>query len=118
MEEALVNLTIANGAAESNAVNLEEYIPACGLVRIPEAWTAANVAFKMSPNLGGTYDWVRDTTGALVKISGVLTAEAGWYKLPTEVMGVRYMKLVSVNTGTGAAENQGAARALQLFVKG
>lgn len=111
--------SIASGESESSILSMEDYIPTAGMVRVPSVWTAADIAFKVCDTKDGTYDFLRDnTTGDLVRIKGIKTSSASWYRIPEDVMGAYWVKLVSVNTASEAAVNQAAARSLKLLIKG
>lgn len=108
--------TIANGAALTGAFDLQSTKARGFAVVVPGTWTAADIAFQVSED-DSTYYKVYDKTGARVKITGIATSEAAVYVAPAEAWAVgvwRYLKLESINTGTGAAENQGAERALTI----
>jgi hypothetical protein len=111
-----ISLTIASGAAESEAFSLADLVGDAGLVRTPAAWTAAGIGFKVSDSFAGTFAPLRGQAGSLVEISNVQAAEAGWYKLPDELRGALYVKLWSENAGVDA--NQAADRALAVVAKG
>ena len=115
MFQNVINTRIANGAAESRAIDLRETFPSLGLVHIP-AWTAANLAFKVASSLDGTYAPLRNASGALVEISGIQTAAPGWYRLPEELNGASFVKMWSETAGSDV--NQGAERAIQIVGKG
>jgi hypothetical protein len=108
-----INLTIANGAATSDAALLENFFGGVGMVYIP-AWTSASLGFQVSSD-GVTYTQLRDETGALVQITGIQTATASWYKLPEALHGAKYFKLWSQTSGSDT--NQGAERACKLMLK-
>lgn len=120
-------LTIANGAAISDAMYLGESVGDAGMIYIP-AWTAANLGFQVgvptpgtgrtSPGEGtepGTYVPLRDEAGSIVQISGIQTAAAGWYKLPDALRGAGWVKAWSQNAGSDVA--QGASRAMVVVAK-
>ena len=88
-------------------------------VQTPAAWTAADIAFEVS-NDNVTYYPLVSSAGARVKISGVTTNAAKVYNGGAgveAVMGWPYFRLVSVNTGTSADENQAAARTLVVILR-
>lgn len=116
MDTTRVNLTIASGTAESEAFTLVDALGNVGMVKTPAAWTAATIGFKVSDSFGGTYAPLRDPTGNLVAVSGVITNAAGWYRLPYELAGAFYVKLWSMNAGSDV--NQEADRALVIVAKG
>lgn len=109
------SVTIASGAALSEAMDLGRWVGDAGLVGVPSAWTAANLGFKVSDAIDGTYSPLRDDTGAIVEVSGIQTGAAAWYKLPEGLRGARFVKLWSQNSGSDA--NQAAARSLVMVVK-
>lgn len=116
------DVTIANNAATSG------YFDTRGAKRIrvyvPAAWTGADLtamakdALTTKPGLiTPVAAPVRLMTGtALAKISGIKTAEAGWYTAPDDWLGHSYLALRSTNTASEADVNQGAARSLVVNV--
>ena len=116
MLQAKVSVTILSGAAVSEAINLEDLGGDAGLVGVPGAWTSASLGFQVSDAFGGTYSPLRDQTGAVVEISNIQTAAAGWYKLPDALRGAMYVKLWSESSGSDAV--QGADRAMVVLAKG
>lgn len=117
---------IANGASVGGEVDLREF--AGGLVRIPSAWTAADLTFQAhhfpssqkpedDTDAAPTFAKVRDKAGLLAEIAGIATGEAAWYEIPAPVMQAGVVKPVSTNTGSEAAVNQGAERVLIFFLK-
>lgn len=114
---AVRTITIALGAAISDAFDMSGY--AIAYVEVPVAWTAANIGIVSAEALAGTYQAAsaRDRYGTRDVISGVQTAEICLYEAPPAWAGAHFAKLTSLNTATGAAENQGAARTLRVFLK-
>ncbi len=109
-------VTIASAAAVSSSIDTREHGPRGLAVELPGAWTAANIAFEVSAD-DDTWIPVRDETGTRVAITGLQTAEAGAYIAPAEMWIVgsyAYLRLVSVNTSTGANLNQAAERTLKV----
>ena len=106
-------LTIANGAAVSNALDLGEFAGA--LVRINAAWTTANLGIDVSESLDGTYTALQYGGTSHVQVD---TPAAGvWYALPAEeVFAARFIKLRSQDAA-GADVNQGAARTITVLLK-
>jgi len=101
------DLTIANGASLSDAVDLGRLSPV-GIL-IPATWTAAVLTFQGSPD-GVTYGKMCDTAGE-VQIASVAGGEYVVLN-PLAFGGVRFLK---VRSGTAAAAvAQGGARTLRL----
>jgi len=107
-----LSLTIANGAAVSEAADLRKF--SMGVVQMPAGWTAASIGFQVSNTLSGTYQPLYDKNGNLVQISSPAVSQA--YALPAEVAGCHFVKLWSQD-GAGSGTNQGADRALTLTLK-
>jgi hypothetical protein len=104
------SVTIANGAALSNAVKLSG-ATLLG-IEMPAAWTAAGLTFQHSID-GVTYTDLYDGAGAEVS----LTVVAAHYVFlpPANWSGIVYLK---VRSGTGGTPvNQGAERVLKLVCK-
>jgi hypothetical protein len=110
------SVTIANGAALSEAIDLGEFVGDAGLVGVPSVWTSAALGFQICDTVDGTYSPLRDEAGSVVQVSGIQTAAAAWYKLPDALRGARFVKLWSQNSGANA--NQAAARSLVVIIKG
>ena len=113
----IVSLTIANNTALSDAFEMSIFLGAS--VYVPATWTAANIGFKVSDSLSGTFDIALDKTGVPIQISNVNTGRAGWYSIPIELFANKFVKLWSKNT-TAATEtdiNQGGARAMKIALK-
>lgn len=95
-----------------------------GMIYVPDAWTGARITFKgqqkRAANLvSGTITAapLRDKAGALLAIAGIATAAAGWYEIPEQVFaGPGHITVVSTNTGSEAAVQQTAARALKIVL--
>lgn len=100
-------VTIANGASLSAAINLAgEGVLS---IRMPAAWTTANLTFQASTD-GTTYNDVYDEFGTEYTV----TAAASRHILvdPSKFAGATYLKVRSGTTGTPV--NQGADRSLVL----
>lgn len=106
--------TIAAGAAVSDIVDLwgKRLV---GFI-MPAAWTAADISFSVAygadEGIGGetTYRDLYDQSGNRVKIVVVAAHQIGFNKDTMSILrGVRHLKFQSINTGTGAAENQAVA---------
>lgn len=99
------NISIANGASLSSAIDLDEN----GIValQMPSAWTAANLTFQGSYD-GVTFADVYDSAGTELSV----TAAASRYIVltPATFAGLRHLKVRSGTTGTPV--NQGAARTI------
>jgi hypothetical protein len=116
MFKNVITVTIANGTAESAAIDLRDVVGDAGLVGIPAAWTSAALGFKVSPTADGTFSPLRDETGSIVQVSGIQTAAAAYYKLPDALRGAMFVKLWSQTAGSDA--NQAADRLMTLVAKG
>lgn len=114
---ARMSATILSGQAVSDALELQK-LSLIGLaVLIPSAWTAADIGFEVSED-NSTWVQLYDDAGARVKITGINTGASRLYIAPAEAWAIGafpYMRFVSLNTGTGANENQVAQRALKLI---
>lgn len=108
-------VTIASGAAISDAIDLSQYI--AGLVLIPGTWTTADLGLKIANATGDTYYPLKDGNNAYsdkVSIDGPVANT--WYPLPAWCFAARSIKLWS-HDGAGADANQGGARTLTLILK-
>jgi hypothetical protein len=117
-ETKVIHATIANGEAESEALNMGEM--AGGYVHFPAAWTDANLGFKVSPTEDGDYVPLLDDLGSPLQISGIVTDESLAYALPDGLYSASYFKLWSKSTtiATQTDTNQGAERSLTIVLKG
>lgn len=111
------SLTIAQGAALSEAFDMRRYVG--GQVYVPGTWTAANIGFHVCDTVDGTYTIALDKAGAPIQIGTVNTGRAGWYSIPTDLFPTGFVKLWSKNS-TAATEtdiNQAGARAMKVMLK-
>jgi len=108
-----VGVTIANGAALSEAFSMEAF--SMGVVHMPAAWTAASIGFKVAATQGGTYLPLYDESASLVQISGPAVDKA--YVLPPAAAAMPWVKLWSQD-GSGNNTNQGGDRTITVTVKG
>lgn len=106
----VLTLTIANGAAVSNAINFTDFTRM--IVIMPAAWTAANVGFQVSTTEGGTYTGLYSIDGSVAEIASPAVNLA--YASPPEVNGATWLKLWSQN-GSGVGVNQAAERTITVI---
>lgn len=116
-------VTIAGSAAVSSEINIKDLALLGVAVLVPGPWTAANIGLEVSMNGGATGTWtpVYDENGTRVMVTNVSTTARRLYFLPTAAWAtVRYnfLRIVSVNTSTGADVNQGAPRSLEVSILG
>ena len=104
-ESHVQTLTIANGAALSEAFNFSGY--SWMQIQMPAAWTAASLGFQVSSALGGTYVPLYDASGNLVEVA-VAVDQA--FAVPSTITSASWVKLWSETGGSGV--NQGAARTI------
>lgn len=102
--------TIANGASQSNVVDLEG--GALVGINMPAAWTAANLTFLSSEYKDGTFDPVYDTAGTEVTVTAAASRNINIS--PDGFRGMRYMKIRSGTSGTPV--NQGAERIIVVLI--
>lgn len=111
-------VTIANGAAVSDSIQGNDLSEADSFtIAFPSAWTAADLGFEVSDDDGATWLPFRDAVWGRVRIQNVATGAAAVVAVPAELWGVTkhaLFRLVSLNTSTGANENQLADRTLTL----
>lgn len=107
-------VTIAQDASASSALKLGGLSTPIAIL-MPAAWTAAGLSAEISVD-GVTYYPVYITAGTLVTIT---TAASQAVRLsPLDYSGLMYLRFRSVNTGTGAAVTQAAARTLTIICQG
>ena len=107
-----VTTTIANGASESSAIDLDGHW--LGAVSLPAAWTAADLTVLASPDGGSTWLPVYDAAGNEVTIQADTERWVAVTRESTEAY--RRIKLRSGNAATPV--NQGAARTIHLAIVG
>lgn len=107
-------LTIASGAAVSDALDLGFEDAIGGVVFVPSAWTAADIGFQVDHG-SGTFVPLRTEAAALVMIDGPAASNA--YTLPEALLrSAGKIKLWSQN-GSGTNVNQAADRTLVVVVR-
>jgi hypothetical protein len=107
-------LTIAEGAAISDALDLGFDGARGAVVFVPGTWTAADIGFKVD-NGSGTFLPLRDEAAGLVMIDGPAASTA--YALPEKLINsASKIKLWSQN-GSGVDTNQAAERVLVVVVR-
>lgn len=109
-----VNVTrsIAISTAITDAIDMRPF--ASGSVKVPSAWTTANIGFKVSDTVDGTYDPLYDHTGSIVECA--TPAASRQIELPPEIFGCAFIKLWSQD-GAASDTNQAAARSLIVTLK-
>lgn len=110
-EDSARTVTIASGTAVSGAIDFRDY--SMMIVHIPAAWTAADLSFRTSTTVDGTFDDLNDEFGALLEIAGVAVDSA--YVAPAKIAPAHFIQIVSQSGGTPV--NQGADRDLILELK-
>lgn len=108
--------TIANGASQSDVIDLREY--AIAAISMPAGWTTAALTFLASSTAAGTFLPVYDDAGTEVSIASanvvqdrVIVNKA----VLEQLAGLRYIKLRSGVAATPV--NQGADRAITVVMK-
>jgi hypothetical protein len=124
MHQTPYTVTIASGAAVSSQVIIENtFMLGVAVLNTGGAWTAANIGLEVSMDGGtsGTWTPVYDETNTRVMITNMSTTARRLCYLPTAAiacMRYRFLRLVSVNTSTGANVNQGGLRTLEVSILG
>lgn len=103
--------TIANGASQSEAINLGNMVPVA--VQLPAAWTSAKISFLASGD-DSTFGTLMNLAGELVTAAN--NAASDYVTLdPDAFLGA---KIIKIRSGTAATPvNQGAERTVRLIVK-
>lgn len=122
---ARLSVTIASGAAVSGDIYAgSPDARARGfrllMLDLPSTWTAADIGFEYSLD-GSTWKPCYDKAGTRIKITGVATAAARGQLAPAEIAAfgmLPHLRLVSLDTSTGANTNQGGARAIVVCTGG
>lgn len=108
-----VTVRIVANTCESEVFDMVPFTMGC--LRMPPAWTAATIGFKVSPVTNTLHLPVKDDAGALVVC--VSTGPDAVHVLPAELGGVRWVRLWSTD-GAGADVDQTAERAITVSLKG
>lgn len=112
-DDAEKNTTIASGTAVSDTIDFRDH--SMMIVHVPAAWTAADLSFRTSSSVDGTFDDVYDETGALLEVTGVVTGKKNGYVVPARLAPAHFVQIVSQSGGTPV--NQAADRVLTLEIK-
>lgn len=108
-------VTIANGAALSNAINVEGYRLVS--IQMPTSWTAAALYFQGTNDIDSAgdpenYSVLEDQGGTEVAVAAEASKLYVWDGSAEQIRGIKWLK---VGSGTsGATVNQGADRVLIL----
>jgi len=105
-------LTIAESGHTSDAFAFGKYL--YGQIRMPAAWTAASIGFKVSNTEDGTFLPLYDHDGNLVQIDS--PSVDGAYQIPTALVAAGWVKLWSQN-GSGTNTAQAAERSIIVDIK-
>ena len=114
-----VTVTIANNASASSAFELSGW-HIVGVIS-PAAWTGADITFSVDPTGAGTFYPVVDAAaGAVIRLTGIGTSTAEFHAMPAAssypfITG-QDAKVLSTNTASEAAVNQGGARTLIVVI--
>ncbi len=121
----VLSLTIANGAAVSDAFRYER--AKHGALLTGTAWTAANIGFQACTTEDGTFRHIEHhDSGEPIQIENIAAGASGltpvWIEFPPELKDFPavWLKLWS-KSATAATEtgvNQGAARTFTVVLKG
>ena len=88
-------------------------------IEVPALWTAADIGFEVSRD-ASNYFKLCDEFNQRIKITGITTNEARVYIAPAALWAAGfypYVRLASLNTSTGASENQlSADRTLRVIL--
>ena len=105
-------LNIANATAiTADHIDFQNY--KYGMIHMPAAWTAADLAFAVCHESNGTYIPLHDSSGLVT----MAVAASQSYSLPDALKGAGYFKIKSVDTVDASDENQGALRLLTVDCK-
>lgn len=108
--------TIANGASQSGAIDVSDYVIAA--IQMPTSWTTAAITFLASATKDGTYYPVYDDAGTEVTIASANAAASRVIvnkAVIEQLAGLRWIKLRSGTEATPV--NQGGSRAVFVMLK-
>ncbi len=111
---AIVKAVIANGASESNIINLGDY--KCIDIYMPNGWTTAALSFLISPTYSGyNYETLEDDLSAEVSVAAQAESVIA---LDTNVVNMVAGKFIKIRSGTESTPvNQAGARTIYLILK-
>lgn len=112
----LTRVIISSASNVSESVNISQIAPRGIGIGVRDAWTAADIGFEVSEN-GSDWFRLRKADGELVLITGIQTAEAGFYVGPSECWGAgawNNIRLLSLDAGDASPENQSADRVIYI----
>lgn len=109
-------IVIAVGESLSAALDFSQYAGGI-LINSGTDWTTADLCFEVSDTLSGTYVKLRDSSGVLIRVTGLSTTAGEARPLPEELFAAGFVKLRSVNTASEAAVNQVATQTIKLVLK-
>lgn len=118
-------VTIAINTAVSSEIEIGDLVMrGLAVLNVGPAWTPADIGLEVSMNggTGGTWTPVRDETATRVRVTSVITTAGSvrqLYTMPAAAWGCmryRFIRLVSLNTSTGANVNQGGPRTLEVSI--
>ena len=108
--------TIANGASQSDVLDLSDY--AITSIQMPAAWTAAALTFLACATQIGTYLPVYDDAGTEVTIASAAAVVDRVIVNKAVLEQLAGLRFVKIRSGVAATPvNQGAARALVVLLK-
>lgn len=108
-----VTVRFVASTCESEVFHMVPFTMGC--LRMPPAWTAATIGFKISPIASTVHLPVKDDVGAFVVCAS--TGPSAVHVLPAELGGARWVRLWSTD-GAGVDVNQAAERAVTVSLKG
>lgn len=102
-------------AASDGIIDTSDY--GLGGFEIPSSgWTSADITFTACNERAGTYAYVRDPDGVLVRC--VVGTVVGWYPIPSYVFFAgRFIKFRSTNAASEADVNQSSGDTLNFIVR-
>jgi len=114
----VIDAFIPNGAARTEPLENAGW-SSIGVILNGSSWTAADIGVEVSPDRS---TWVLLTTisGANLRLTSLPTGAAFARSFSTnaiDVMSFPWFRLISLNTGSAADVNQGAARNLWITLK-
>ena len=110
-DDAEKNPTIASGTAVSTTIDFRDH--SMMIVHVPATWTAADLSFRTSTTVDGTFDDLYDEAGSLLVVTAV--AAGNGYVVPARLAPAHFVQIISQSAGTPV--NQAVDRVLTLEIK-
>ena len=108
-----LTVTITGGLTETSAIDIYNYKFA--QIVMPTSWTAANLTFKTSPTIDGTYQSLYDDAGVEVNVTAAVSTNIA---IDVNALKLAASRFLVIRSGTAATPvTQASTRTLYLILK-